>query len=892
MFAKLRSVWRNLAHRHHADRDLDDELSALHALLVNEKIHAGMLPDAARRAATIELGHPHIVKQHVRDARAGALLDTLAQDVRYGVGLLRRNPLFTLTAVLSLAIGIGANTTIFSLVNALLLRDLRVASPTELAELGRITQYGRGGSFSYPIYRTLHDENSVFQGVLAMSKSTINDVTDAERPAAGRLVSGNFFDVLGVPPQTGRLLSPADDSAASPDAARVAAITDGLWQRQFGRNANAVGSTLRVDKVAFTIVGILPAYFDDPLVGRGADFFMPIAAERWLRRPTWLDKPDFNWLAIVGRLKPGLSLRAASANLEPIFEHFMDEYAAAQSDPDAQRQLRSHRLLLQSARTGLSDLRRDFSKPVLLLMGAVTLVLLIACANVVNLLLARGVARRREIALRLAIGAGRGRLVRQLLTESALLGLAGGAAGLAIASFGAPLLLALVSQGATPVALDVSPDDRLVLFAFAVAVSSSLLAGIVPALGTSRGNLTPAFHGDRRTLSVTRSSIRWGRILITGQIALSLLLLIGAALLIATLHNLRTFDPGFDREHVVLMGLDPGKAGYDGRRASQYYRDVLGRVRSIPGVRAASLSMITPISGGGIDNGFSVDARPSASHPVVDVNVTSEGFFSTMATPLLVGRDFVEADGKTEIPAVIVNDALVRRFFNGENPIGQRVTVGRRRSAGVVGVVANAKYTSLREEDPPTVYVYALGTPEPVGFTLSVRTEGDPLVLARIIRKEVQSLSPSVPVGQPKTLSSQIDRSLVNERLVARLLGSFAALALLLAAVGLYGVLGYSVARRTGEIGVRLALGATRATVLRSVLRESSMLTAIGTAVGVPAAILLSRFLKALLYGVAPWDPRLLAVTVVYLFFTAMAAAAIPAWRASRVDPLVALRHE
>ncbi len=890
MWSRLRSLWRNVVHRRRADADLDDELSAVHALLVEEKIRAGLTPADARRAASIELGHPHIVKEQVRDARAGAFLDTFFQDVRYGSRLLRRSPLFTATAVLSLGLGIGANATIFSLVNALMLRELRVAKPRELVEFGRVTQYGRGGSFSYPIYRTLRDENAVFDGVLAMAKGTFAAAVDAERPPAGRLVSGNFFDVLGVAPQAGRLLSPRDDRADSPDAAAVAVITDGLWRRQFGGGPNAIGAILRVEKATFTIVGVLPPTFDDPLVGRGADFFMPIASERWLRRRSWLDQPDFNWLAIVGRLKPGITIGAAAANVEPIFGRFMDHYASQHPDPESQQQLRSHRVFLQPGNTGLSDLRRDFSTPALLLMGAVSLVLLIACANIVNLLLARGVARRREIALRLAIGAGRMRLVRQFLTESMLLGVAGGALGFVLAVVLAPMVLVLISRGATAVSLDVSPDARLFGFAFVVSIVASVVAGTFPALRSARADITSALESGSRAVG-SRSSRAWGRTLIAAQIALSLVLLIGASLLLATLRNIRSFDPGFDRDHVLLIGLDPGRARYDAARATQYYQEVLGRVRRIPGVAAASLSMITPISGGGIDNGFAVEGGPQGVRPMVYVNVISDGFFQTMNTPLLMGRDFVTADAQEGAAGVIVNDALVRRFFNGENPLGHRVTVGRR-AGQIIGVAANAKYMSLREADQPTAYVYGLGTPEPVGFTLSVRTEGNPMPFAPVIGKEVQSISATVPVGVARTLASQVDGSLVNERLVAQLLGTFAALALVLAAVGLYGVLGYAVARRTAEIGVRLALGASRGTVLRGVLNESWVLTALGAAIGVPAAILLSRFLETLLYSVTPWDPRLIAWTLTCLFVVATAAAAIPAWRASRVDPLTALRQE
>jgi putative ABC transport system permease protein len=891
VLSHLRSLWRNLVHRASVERDLDDELDTLHAELTAEKVRAGLAPDAARRAATIELGHVHIVKQHVRDARAGAFWAALAQDVRYGGRLLRRNPLFTVTATLSLAIGVGANTTIFSLLNAVMLREIRVEHPDRLVEIGATIPGGRGTSFSYPMYEAIRDENDVFSGVLVMVKSTVNaTVQGASEEPAGRLVSGNFFDVLGVQARLGRVLLPSDDRPGAPEGGGVAVITHGLWQRVFGSSPTVLGATLRVDRVLFTIVGVLPKGFDDPLVGRQADFFVPIGVEPRLWRDSVLRSASTRRFGIVGRLGPDVTLEQAHADLVPIFARFMNRLAETHPDPEARQRLRAQGPSVESASTGLSDLRRDFSRTILLLMGAVSLVLLIASTNVVNLLLARAVARRREMALRLAIGASRGRLVRQLLTESVLLGLAGGLVGLAIAAFAAPILVALVSYGSTlPIVLDVAPDTRILVFSFALAFASALLAGALPAFRAARGDITPSLQGDARALSLTRWSVRWGRTLIAGQVALSLLLVVGAILLVATLRNIRGFDPGFDPTQVVLYKLDTSRTHFNPNRKMLYYRNVLDRVRAMPGVRAASLSIITPLSGAGMDVRLTVEGRSPEPGVMGYANRVSEHYFSTMGTRMLLGRDFEPRDAGAVTPVAVVNEALVRRYFPGVSPIGRRMLMGDQ-ALEIVGVAENAKYLSLREADRPTVYEYGTRASEPY-FTLSVRTWSDPAALAHVVRREVQAVD-AVPVSPPRLLTTQFERSLVTERLVARLLGAFAVLALLLASVGLYGVLGHIVARRIPEIGVRLALGSTRGAVLRSVLRESGVAVAAGSAIGVPAAIALSRLVGTLLYGISPWDARVLAGAVACVLVAATAAAALPAWRASRVEPLVALRHE
>ncbi|PYV13911.1 MAG: hypothetical protein DMG07_13120, partial [Acidobacteria bacterium] len=575
------------------------------------------------------------------------------------------------------------------------------------------------------------------------------------------------------------------------------------------------------------------------------------------------------------------------------FGRFLEDFASSVGDADRKRQIRSHRLVLESARTGLSAPRREFSGPVLLLMGAVGLVLLIACANVVNLLLARAVARRREIGLRLAIGASRGRLVRQLLTESAALGLIGGAVGFAFATWGTRLIAAFIAADDPALSLDIAPDDRVLVFTGIIALGSSLLAGLAPALRAARTSVTQEMRADVRMFSMSATATLGTRVLIAAQVALSLLLLTGAALLVTSLRNLHAFDPGFDREHVLLMGLSPGRGGYTGERRLEYYRQVLERVRNAPGVRATGLSFITPISGGSVDLSFGVEGRPREPGAVVYVNDVSDDYFAALGTPLLLGRDFVPQDRPDSAPVAVINDALARRYFQGENPIGRRVRLGRQEGLEIVGVVANAKYVSLREDDQPTIYVNALQKRDPSGgLTLAVRTSGDPPSLAAAIRREVQALAGTVPIAQASTLSAQIDRSLVKERLMTRILSAFAALALLLASVGLYGVLGYAVARRTNEIGIRVALGATRGSLLWSVLREAWTLVAIGAAIGVPAALALTRLLSSLLYGVTPTDPWVLGGAVASLFVVALAAASQPAWRALRVDPLVALRYE
>lgn len=886
---RLRSLFR----RRRVEQELDDELRAHLEHQIDLHLASGLSRADARAAALTELGNVALIQEQCRDVRRVSLIEDAFRDLRYGLRSMRRAPGHTAVAALSLALAIGANTAIFSLVNVLLLRDLSVTSPDELIELGRLTPNGRG-SFSYPHYQRIHDQNMVLSGVVTMSMGTVQaTIGDAVRQPIGRYVSGNFFQVLGLSPAVGRLLSPDDDRLGAAEGLTPAVVSYGLWQREYGADPAIVGTALRIDAVLFTIVGVLPRTFEGLTVGRPDDFFIPVASESQLRRQSWLRNQDFNWLAIVGRLKPGVSRETAAADLDVVFGRLLEDYASSVGDVDAQRNVREYRLTIDSAQAGLSAPRREYSTPVLLLMGAVSLILLIACANVVNLLMARGMARHREIRLRLAIGASRGRLVRQLLTESAMLGLIGGAVGLALATWGTRLIAAFIADGDPAISFDIAPDGRVLTFTAVISLGSAMLASLAPALRASRTKITPDMRNDSHRLNVSRTAMLSTRALIAAQIALSLLLLAGASLLVTSLRNLRAFDPGFDREHVVLMGLSPGRGGYAADRHLEYYRQVLERARNTPGVRAAALSLLTPVSGGGVDLSFGLAGQPRAeSGASVYVNRVSDGYFSAMATPLQRGRDFGPRDGPDSPPVAIINEALSRRFFEHDSPIGQRVRLGREEGLEIVGVVANAKYFSLREDDHPTIYVHALQRRDPGSLTLAVRTSGDPAALAPIIRRDVQSIARTVPITHGSSLSAQIDRSLVKERLMARILSAFAVLALVLASVGLYGVLGFAVTQRTNEIGIRLALGATRGTLLWSVLRESWILVAIGVAIGVPAALTLTRLLSSLLYGVTPTDPWVLSGAVACLFVVALAAASQPAWRAVRVDPVVALRHE
>jgi predicted permease len=894
-FRTIRLRLRSLLYGHDVEQELGAELRDHLERQIELHRASGLSPADARAAALREFGNVALIQEQVRDTRRVGWIEDLVRDLGYAARAMRRAPGHTVVAALSLAFAIGANTTMFSLVNVLMLRELPVADPQDLVEIGRETSSGPG-NFSYALYERVRDQHTSFSQVFTVSSPTIRGEDDSsERPPMGRYVSGNFFDALGVRPELGRLLAPGDDRLDTMGST-VAVIGFGLWQRTFGGDPAVIGKTLTIGgfppgaaPVPFTIVGVLPRTFHGLTVGLTDDFYLPIATEARVSRNSLLRNQSAGWLKVVGRLKGDTSITAARADVAVIYARYVAD-AVAFTGEAQMRGLRAGRLTTESVRAGLSGPRHEFARPVLLLMGAVALVLLVACANVVNLLLARALARRGEIGVRLAIGASRGRLVRQLLAESAVLGVLGGSLGLAFAIWATPRIATLMANQDPMVAYDVAPDGTVLLFTAVVSLGSALVAGLVPALRVSRVKV-PSLRDDMGARGAGAAMTLWSRGLIAGQVALSLLLLAGALLLVTTLRNFRTGDFGFDREGVLTMRLEPGRAGYSGDRRLAYFREVLERARDTPGVRDAALSLGMPVISSGVDTSFGLEGQPRNPDAQVYVNDITDGYFATTGTRLLLGRDFGSQDGPGSTPVAIVNDAVARRYFGDRNPIGQRVNVSIRGGVEIVGVVATTKYESLRDTDSPIVYTHAFQSANMGGLNLTVKTETDSVALGPSIRRAIQNVAP-VPVSPPSTLSARIERTLIKERLIARVLGAFAILALLLASAGLYGVLAYTVTRRTGEIGVRIALGATRGRVLWPVLVESSKLVALGVAIGVSAALALTRLLSTLLYGVTPTDPRVLGGAMLSLFLVALAAGAIPAWRASRVNPLVALRYE
>lgn len=890
----IRLRLRSLLRGSRVEQELDEELRDHLEREVERRVAAGQPEDEARAAARRAFGNVPLIQEQVRDTRRVGWIEDLGRDVTYALRSMRKAPAYTAVAALSLAAAIGASTATFSIAHTLMLRDLPVDGPAQLVELAQRTPAGFG-NFSYPLYQRLRDENTSFSHLLAVSSPVFRSDDGSDAPPAGRYVSGNFFDTLGLQPALGRLLTPADDEPST-NGSPVVVIGYGLWQRKFGGDPGVLGQRLELGnpfvgtKAPFTIVGVLPREFRGLTVGRLDEFYAPLNSERRVSPRSLLSNPGAGWLNLVGRRKDGVTAATAAADATLVYQRFVDGFAGMAS-PEEIRRRRDVPVVASSARAGLAGPRREFERPVLLLGGAVALVLLVAIANVVNLLLARGLGRRAEVSMRLAIGASRGRLVRQFLTEAAVLGLAGGALGLAVAVWGTPGVAALMANEDPAIVYDVRPDRVVLAFTILLSLGSAIVAGLLPALRVSRAR-APSLRVDTGAGRGGRVMTIWSRGLVAGQVGLSLLLLIGAFLLIGTLRNFRTGSFAFERDGVVTMALSPARNAYAGERRDAYFRDVLER---------AAVALGLPMVSTGVSSSIVIEGQPADPDASVFVNEVSEDYFATTGTRLVLGRDFGPDDRRGSPPVAIVNEALARRYFPGVNPIGRRVTVGvlsRTAAPGsggpleIVGVVETTKHESLREPDSPIVYGHALQGGNLGGsLHLAVKTTGDPSAAGRTLRREIQRLAP-VPVGQPSTLAALIDRTLVTERLVARVLGAFALVALVLAAVGLYGLLAYSVSRRTSEIGVRLALGATRQGVLTPVLAESLKLTALGVAAGVPASLALTRLLEKLLYGVTPGDWRVLGGIALGLLGVAVLAAAVPAWRASRIDPLTALRSE
>jgi predicted permease len=992
------------------DRDILDHIERE----TQENIERGMSPEEARYAALRKFGNVTLVKEDTRNVWSVVWLEQLLQDIHFGLRMLRKSPGFAAVAILILALGIGANTAIFSLIDAVMLRSLPVENPSQLVLLKwgarnapNIRGYMTSGdcptdlrpgaanpsgcSFSEPMFREIAQTN-VFSATAAFANSGRLNLT-GNGPAAvinGQLVSGDFFRTMGLKASAGRLFQAADDT---PSAAPVAVLNYGYWQSAFGGSRDVIGHTIELNNVPFTIIGIAEQRFTGITPGSDYDLWLPLSNAQRITDPMrWQNRSgDMSnwWLTIIGRLKPGTQLAQAQAAVSDLFQNEMLHGSvplfhagelvgppmprqgapaggsaqfrrevpgggtpvpasgkgptgvptppqsggnkpfllpAPQGAPPMDRQSAPEissgpkalstvsdnpQVALVPAQTGLTGARTQYSNPLYVLMFAVGIILLITCANVAGLILARAATRQKEMAVRLALGAGRARVVRQLLTESVMLSVLGGALGILFAYWGAHVIISFVSSNQTrPLGFATGVDARVLGFTVAVSLLTGILFGIVPTFGSARINLTPALKkGEGSSASSGRVGGKWfsiGNALVVAQVALAIVVLVGAGLLVRTLQNLRSIDTGFDSHSILIFAIDPTLIGYKGPQVDAFYRDLQGRLSEIPGVKSASYSMGPLLSGGLMITMFHWPGTPQDQSSEADVLPVGPNFFETLHIPFLAGRGFNASDFKlsasnngptpTSAPSpVIVNQAFVEKYLGKEYPLGKQFGQSAGDANGpaspgyeIVGVVRDTKYSDLRREIHPMMYM-----PQSVGgASFELRTAADPQAILPAIREVVAQVNTNLPVFDVKTESEQIDRLLFQERLVARLSGFFGLLALVLACVGLYGLLSYEVSRRTREIGIRMALGAQPESVLKLVIRQGIVLAIVGAGVGIGVALGVMRYLTSMLYDVHANDPLTMIAVAVLLTFVALAACYIPARRAMRVDPMVALRYE
>ncbi len=812
-------------------------------------------------------------------------MQTLWQDLRYGMRMLLKNPGFTLMAVLTLALGIGASITIFSLVNAVLLKSLPVIkAPHHLITLGR-TEGGQSfNPSSYPDYRDYRDRNTVFSGLAAYASVPLSlSSSGFTERLSGAVVSGNYFSVLGVEAVRGRILGSEDD--IMPDAHPVAVISFGLWRRSFGSDPAIIGRTVRLNTHPFTVVGVAAEGFRGTEVGEVIEVWVPMmmaaSARPGATDPTvWLKARNRHWLQIIGRLKAGVTRTQAQAGMDIIAAQLREQYPKENKNKQ----------IWVSAGIGFDpDDRAEATRFLGLIMAAVGLVWLIACANVANLMLVRATSRRKEIAIRLALGAPRARLTRQFLTESLILSVMGTAAGLLIPLWTRAWLLSFFAQALSPAALDFSLDGRIVGMTLFLSLATGLLFGLAPALQASRPDLVPELKDAAATLD--HRNLRLGTLLVVAQVALSLVLLVSAGLLVRTLQKAYAVNPGFETKNLLALTLDLKLHGYDEQRGQLFFRQLTERVAALPGVQAASLALTMPLSWGAYTRGIVIDSQPATAdgRPLeIDTNVVTAGYFRTMGMSLVGGRDFNERDAGGAADVVIVNEAMARRLWPGRSPIGERFKVGRR-EVEIIGVARSSKYRTVQEEYRPVMYMPLMQSYEPQ-MVLHVRTATEPVGLLTGVRREVRQLDQNLAVFDVKTLDRHLDDSLWPERTLSTLGGIFGLLALGLAMIGLYGVISYAFAQRTREIGIRLALGAQTSDVLWMVLGEGVKFTLIGVAIGLCGAWAATRMLASFLFGVSATDPLTFISASLILIAVALVACYLPARRATKVDPMVALR--
>jgi macrolide transport system ATP-binding/permease protein len=815
--------------------------------------------------------------------------DDMMQDLRFGFRMLLKNPGFTFIAVLTLALGIGANTAIFTLLDKVLIRTLPVEQPHQLVTFVR-DGGGAPAIFSYPLYADLRDRNEVLSGMVAYSQMpfSLSDGSQSERVIA-QIVSGNYFAVLGVRPALGRVFLPEEDR--TPGTHPVIVIGHGLWQRRFDADPAVIGKTLSLNGYRYTVVGVAPSEFTGTTRGTVNDVYVPIMmqAQTGPRRNGFLDNRNAGWLQLIGRLKPGVSREQAQAALSILAEE------PGQTSPGAKGSgISANRIFLMDGSRGHTDRIKDLSLPLKLLMGVVGFVLLIACANVANLLLSRASVRRKEIAVRLAVGAGRWRIVRQLLTESAILSVLGGCGGLLVARWLTGLLLGFQQQtNFVPRAFDGHLDGKALGFTLGVSLLTGIVFGLAPALQASRSDFVAALKEEAPGPGRAARQLSLRNLLVVVQVALSLVVLIGAGLCVKSLRALQAIDPGFEPAKVVTASFDLSQSGYDEPRGRQFIAQLSERVAVLPGVEAVSLAHIVAFSDGFWISGATPEGyqQQPGERLAFDFNPVSSNYFKTIGARLASGREFTTQDTTDAPRVVMINEATARRYWPGQDAVGKRIIRGGGQFFEVVGVIRDSKEKGLTVDPRPAIYMPLLQSYVPQ-LTLHVRTATDAQTMLAAVRREFQMLAPTLPIYNLGTLAQQKEGSLYTERLAAALLMLFGLLALSLAAVGIYGVLSYAVTERTREMGIRLALGARPRDLLRLVVGQGMILTLIGLIIGVGASFALTRLMENLLYGVSATDPLTFIVIPLLLAGVALLACWVPARRATRVDPLAALRYE
>jgi predicted permease len=903
------------------DRELAEELESHLQMHIEDNIRAGLSPEEARRQALIKLGGIQQTKEGVRRQRGVPMLEDLWKDLRYGARGMARQPGFTLVAVITLALGIGANTAIFSLINAALLKTLPVKDPQQLVFFMVAGPQGSGTGFSYPLLEQFNRNNHSFTGIIAANTAGRMRLTESgagdqvELVQAGR-VSGNFFSVLGVDAVAGRTLMEEDDKPAG--AQPVTVISYDFWKRRFGLDPGVVGRKIMLDDFPFTIIGVAPPGFFGIEVGSNPDLWWPIQmTPQVIPGNQSLSDSGRRWLYVMGRLKPDVKVEQAGAEMDAVFRQELNEITPerlAGLTPVQRHNYLSRNLKLVAGGTGFTWLRERIKQPLLILLTVVGLVLLIACVNVANLLLARAAARRKEIAIRLALGAGRFRLIRQLLTESMLLAALSGSMGLLLAQWGARLLLAYLPQEQTAT-FDLAPDAAVLSFTLAVSLLTSFLFGLAPALRATRLDLTSSLK-EGIGGGTGSSRLAPHKLLIVTQVALSLFLLVGAGLFLRSLRNLKDIDVGFDRKNLILFSLNT-PSGYTLAQRMNLYQQALERLEALPGASAASLASFSLLSGSGMNSNIVVEGYDNRPDEDMDCHRLWVGpkYFAAMGMTLLEGRDFSPQELRPQggqlaagpspqpgaIPgapiAAVINQTMARYFFRDGSPLGRRFRLQRGPLQGipieVIGVIKDAKYYNLREQMLPTYYLSFFQRPrEGEAGTMLLRSFADPASIATAIPRTVRELDPQVQVVNLRTMNEVVDRSLMQERFVAQLGSFFSLFALLLAAIGLYGVMSYATAQRTREIGIRMALGARATDVIRLVLRETMLLVGAGVVIGLGAALATNRLVESLLFGLSAADPLTITLAVLLMLIVAALAGYLPARQATRVDPLVALRYE